>query len=182
MPTFDDSKTLKSGFAIRPPFPFWTNRTLINGVISAVESLIGDAKLIYVIEGIMDDLKVWADANEISYSTWTNINTVPTAIKRATTYAVVAALYARRTKTFQSRVIPTVAPVTITVVGDEERAMNYWEDKKEEMLSLYLAAQGATRLWVSTQDAEPIFSMADIPTAPTDIIEWEEWLNMRRAG
>jgi len=84
-------------FAVRSVYPYWTDRRYINGVIDAAEGLIGDAKLEFIIEGVMDDIKVWSDANIISYASWTNIDITPTAIKRATTYGVVAALYARHT-------------------------------------------------------------------------------------
>lgn len=146
-----------------PPYPYWTDRRYVNGVIDAAEALIGDAKLEFIIEGVMDDIKVWFDANEISYVTWISLDVTPTAIKRATTYGVVAALYARHTKTFQGRVIPTLAPVTVTVTGDQEKAMLHWVSKRNEMLELYLSAQEADRFWVSTADEEPVFSMDDIP-------------------
>ncbi len=150
-------------FAARPPWPFWTSRKLVNGVIAAAEDLIGDASFEFIVENVMNYIKIWADANEISYTGWTDLNSAPTAIKRATTYGVVAALYARHTQTFQGRVVPTLAPVTVTVVGDDEKTMLYWTSKMDEMLELYLSAQGADRFWVSTADEDPIFSMEDIP-------------------
>jgi hypothetical protein len=151
---------------------------LINGVIQEDENLIGDAKLELVIEGVMDDIKVWCLANEVSYVTWLDIDTVPIAIKRATTYGAVAALYARRSNTFQSRVIPSVQPVTITVKGDAEKAMNHWEGRRDEMLALYMSASGGDRLVVSTEDEEPVFSMDDIPgtAASRDVQSWMEWV------
>lgn len=170
--------SLFAKFASRIPYPYWTNRALVNGVIAAAEALIGDAPFEFVMEGVMDDIKVWSDANEVSYATWTDLDSAPIAIKRATTYGVVAALYARHTQTFQGRVVPTLAPVTVTVVGDEEKAMQHWTSKMDEMLELYLSAQGADRLWVSTADEEPIFSMADIPETGDDreLQEWHDWL------
>jgi hypothetical protein len=138
----------------------------------------GDANLEVVIEGVMDDIKVWCDSEEFSYVTWTDIDAVPMAMKRATTYGVVAALYARHSKTFQGRVIPTLAPVTVTVTGDDEKAMLHWMGKMETMLDLYLTAEEGARIWVSTADEEPIFTMADIPDAGTsrDLTDWREWL------
>lgn len=170
------SQNLLGKFTVRQPFPLWTSRRILNGVIQLKETLLGDADLYYVITGVMDDIKVWCDANSITYSGWTNLILVPRAIIRGTTYGVVAALYARHTRTFQGRVIPTVAPVTITVAGDEERAMTHWQDKMKEMLDLYLSAEESTRLWVSTADEEPIFSMADIPETPAVVDSWHEYL------
>jgi hypothetical protein len=173
------STTLSSKFLVRPAWPLWTNRRLINGIIEKDEDLFGDAKLEIVIEGVMDDIKVWADSETISYTSWTDIDTVPIAIKRAATYGTVAALYARRSKTFQSRVIPSVQPVTITVKGDAEKAMGHWENKKDEMLQLYLDASGAERLLVSTIDEEPVFSMDDIPAIGGErvTLSWMEFVS-----
>ncbi|KKN05151.1 hypothetical protein LCGC14_1090240 [marine sediment metagenome] len=172
------SLTLSSRLAVRQVYPLWTNRRIINGVVTHTENLMGDAKLEVVIEGVMDDIRVWCDSEELSYATWTDIDTVPRAILRATTYGVVAALYARHSKTFQGRVIPTLAPVTVTVTGDDEKAMQYWMGKMETMLDLYLTAEEGARIWVSTADEEPVFTMADIPDAGTsrDLTDWREWL------
>ncbi len=172
---------LFSKFAVRHAYPYWTNRRYINGVIDAAADLIGDAKLEFVIEGVMDDIKVWSEANTVSYASWTNIDIIPIAIKRATTYGAVAALYARHTKTFQGQVIPTLAPVTVTVTGDQEKAMEHWEGRMEEMLQLYLTAQGFARIWISTEDEEPVFTMADIPESVTSETLWHEWLRQREA-
>lgn len=169
--------TVKSEFIVRPVYPYWTSRRQINGVINEDENLIGDAKLELIIEGVMDDLKVWCDKEGISYDTWTDYDSTPIAIRRAATYATVAALYSRRTRTFQGRVIPTVAPVEITVKGDAEKAMNHWEDKVREMKEAYISVSGPDRFWVSTADQEPIFSLNDIP--PTGGVRetksWHEW-------
>jgi len=170
---------LPAKFAVRYIYPYWTSRKYINGVIDAAESLIGDAKLEFIIEGVMDDIKVWAEANTVSYTTWMNIEVVPTAIKRATTYGTVAALYARHTKTFQGQVIPTLAPVAVTVTGEQEKAMEHWVGKMEEMLELYLSAQGFERIYISTADEEPVFTMADIPADVTDETSWLGWLKVR---
>lgn len=172
-------------FAIRLAYPYWTNRRLINGVITNAENLMGDAILETVMEGVMDDIRVWCDANDVSYTTWLNLDTVPRAMMRATTYGVVAALYARYSKTFQGRVVPTLAPVTVTVVGDDEKAMQHWQDKMHEMLELYLSAQDADRIWVSTADEEPVFTMRDIPdsgAADRELLDWQEWLDIQRVG
>ncbi len=172
------SLPLSARFASRALYPYWTSRALVNGVIAAAEALIGDAPFEFVMEGVMDDIKVWSDANEVAYATWTDLDSAPTAIKRATTYGVVAALYARHTQTFQGKVIPTLAPVTVTVVGDDEKAMQHWMSKMDDMLELYLSAQGADRLWVSTADEEPVFSMDDIPGTGDDreLTSWHDWV------
>lgn len=171
-------QTLAARFAVRHVYSYWTDRRLINGVVDAGEKLMGDAKLEVVVEGVMDDIKVWCDAQEVSYVGWTDIETVPRAMKRATTYGTVSALYARYSKTFQGRVVPTLAPVTVTVIGDDEKAMLHWKEKMRDMLELYLSAQESERIWVSTADEEPVFSMDDIPEAGTDreLESWRNWL------
>ena len=175
--TTDASLTLKSKFAVRPDYPLWTNRKIINGVISGSEDLIGDANLEDVISGVMDDITVWSQANSVNtVDTWTSLSETPTAIRRATTYGVVAALFARKTRTFAGKVIPTVAPVAIHVMGDEEKAMRYWIDKKDEMLNLYYAFIGGARIMVSTINDEPIFTMNDIVPPPSGDVEWYDWL------
>ena len=170
--------TLSARFAVRLVYPYWTDRRLINGVIDAGEKLMGDANLEVVFEGVMDDIKVWCDAQEVSYVDWIDIESVPRAMKRATTYGTVSALYARYSKTFQGRVVPTLAPVTVTVIGDDEKAMLHWKEKMRDMLELYLSAQESERIWVSTADEEPVFSMDDIPEAGTDreLESWHEWV------
>lgn len=176
------SEDLHCDLYVRHPYWLWTNRRYINGVIDAAETLIGDAKLEYVIEGVMEDLQGELEANRETYSEWTDITRVPVLIRRAATYGTVAALYARHSKTFRSRIIPTAAPVTITTIGDDERAMNYWEDKMQTALANYLSIQGSDKLWVSTSDEEPIFTMADIPSSQYGISEgeeWHTWLNQR---
>jgi hypothetical protein len=173
----DGSRALKCRFSVRPDYPLWTNRKIINGVVSGSEDLIGDAILEDVIGGVMDDIRVWADANSVSdIGTWTSLGMVPIAIMRATTYGVVAALYARKTRTFQGKVIPTVAPVAIHVMGDEEKAMRYWIDKQKEMLNLYYAIISGARVLTSTADQEPVFSMNDIVPPPSNDVAWQDWL------
>jgi len=169
----------KARFAVRHAYPLWTNRRYINGVVDESEELIGDADLELVIEGVMDDIKVWCSKEGISYTSWEDIDTVPLAIKRATTYGVVAALFARRTKTFRNRVIPSVNPVSITVAGEEKEAMNHWQDKSMEMLEAYLSTDGPARIWVSTADLEPIFRAdVDIPAGQgkRETMSYNEWI------
>jgi hypothetical protein len=73
--------------------------------------------------------------------------------------------------------------VTITTLGDDERAMNYWQDKMDTALANYLSTQSAPVLWVSTEDEEPVFTMDDIPASQwnpaEDLEEWHTWLNQR---
>lgn len=173
------SQDLQGDFYVRHPYWLWTTRRYINGVVDLSESLLGDAKLEYVIEGVMEDIQGFLEANDLTYDEWTNIITVPTLIRRATTYGTVAALYARNSRTFRSRVIPTAAPITVTVIGDDERAMQHWETKMKDALGNYLAARQSIRVWVSTADEEPIFSMADLPPSTEDETEWHEWLQQR---
>lgn len=175
------SQDLHGDLYVRHPYWLWTTRRYINGVVDVSESLLGDAKLEYVIEGVMEDIQGFLEANDLTYDEWTNIITVPTLIRRATTYGTVAALYARNSRTFRSRVIPTAAPITVTVIGDDERAMQHWETKMKDALGNYLTARQSIRVWVSTADEEPIFSMADIPPSYEDEVEWHEWLQQRGA-
>ena len=171
------TKDLQSDFYVRWPYRLWTSRRYINGVIDSQESLIGDAKLEDTIEGVMDDIKTYLAANQIeTYIQWHSIEDVPLQIRRAATYGTVASLYARHTKTFTSRVIPSVAPVTITVKGDEWEAMEYWEDRFETMMQRYLAYVQTGKLFTSTADEEPVFTMEDIPPVGVAGKSWHEWI------
>jgi len=176
------TRDLHCDLYVRHPYWLWTTRRYLNGVVSGSEELIGDANLEDVIQGVMEDLQGYLEANAEAYDSWTDITKVPVLMRRATTYGLVAALYARHSRTFRSRVITSAAPVTITTIGDEERAMNYWEEKMQTSLSNYLTSRGSNRLWVSTDDEEPIFTMADIPTSQygtTDEDDWHTWLMQR---
>jgi hypothetical protein len=164
---------------VRWPPRFWTNRRYINGVIDLDEKLLGDAVLEYVIEGVMEDIQGYLENADLAYSSWTNITLIPIQILRATTYGVVAALYARHTQTFKSRVIQSIAPVTPTVIGDTEKAMNYWENRLNEMLELYVSSQGGLVMDTSTADEEPIFTMADIPEEVSGYVPWQTWAGQR---
>jgi hypothetical protein len=166
-------------FWTRLPRRLWTNRRYINGVIELDEKLLGDAILEYVIEGVMEDTQGYLDNAGLSYSEWTNITLVPVQILRAVTYGTVAALYARHTLTFRSQVIPSVTPVTVTVIGDAEKAMNYWEDRMNQMLEFYVTSQGGDVMLTSTPDEEPVFSMEDIPEEVTEFVSWRLWLQER---
>ncbi len=176
----ETSVDLRSGFWVRHPYWLWTTRRYINGVVDGSEALIGDAKLEYVVEGVMEDIQGFLAANEVSYAGWSDILLVPVLIRRATTYGVVAALYARHSKTFKSRTIATAAPVNVTVIGDDERAMQHWNGKMDISLERYLSTQSSPKLWTSTLDEEPIFTMADIPISEfggvTTDMSWHEWL------
>ncbi len=164
---------------VRWPPRFWTNRRYINGVIDLDEKLLGDAVLEYVIEGVMEDIQGYLENADLDYATWLNITLIPIQILRATTYGVVAALYARHTQTFKSRVIQSISPVTPTVIGDTEKAMNYWEGRLNEMLELYVASQGGLVMDSSTADEEPIFTMADIPEEVSGYVPWQTWVGQR---
>ena len=164
---------------VRWPPRFWTNRRYINGVIDLDEKLLGDAVLEYVIEGVMEDIQGYLENADLDYASWTNITLIPIQILRATTYGVVAALYARHTQTFKSRVIQSISPVSPTVIGDTEKAMNYWESRLNEMLELYVASQGGLVMDTSTADEEPIFTMADIPEEVSGYVPWQTWAGQR---
>jgi len=166
-------------FWIRHPYRLWTNRRYLNGVVELNENLIGNAILEYVIEGVMQDIQSYLINAGLDYSGWTNIVFTPKLIRRATTYGTVAALYARRARTFSTRVIPTITPVTLTAIGDEERAMNHWRDKMNQMLEFYVTSQGGDVMLTSTPDEEPVFSTEDIPPELSDFTPWYLWL-MRR--
>ncbi|GAH68526.1 unnamed protein product, partial [marine sediment metagenome] len=166
-------------FWARWPRRLWTSRRYINGVIELDEKLLGDASLEYVIEGVMEDTQGYLDNAGLSYSEWTDITLVPVQILRAVTYGTVAALYARHTRTFRSQVIPSVTPVTVTVIGDAEKAMNYWEDRMNQMLEFYVTSQGGDIMLTSTPDEEPVFSMEDIPEEVTEFVSWRIWLQRR---
>ena len=173
------STDLSAIFWIRQSYRLWTNRRYLNGVVELTEILIGNAILEYVIEGVMQDIQSYLINAGLDYSGWTDIVLTPKLIRRATTYGTVAALYARRARTFATRVIPTMAPVTLTAVGDEERAMNHWRDKMNQMLEFYVTSQGGDVMLTSTPDEEPVFSTEDIPPEITDFTPWYIWL-MRR--
>jgi len=159
-------------FNVRTEYPFWTSRKIINGSINLTNDLIGDVPLEETIEGVMYDIKTALAAEDIDYSSWTGLSNVPFQIMRATTYGVCASLYARSTKTFSSRVIPSISPVTVTVIGDAERAMNFWENRMQQTLDRYYTSIGHPVVIVSTADEEPVFSMADIPTEDGDDGQW----------
>jgi len=127
----------------------------------------------------MEDTQGYLDNAGLSYSEWTDITLVPVQILRAVTYGTVAALYARHTQTFRSQVIPSITPVTVTVIGDAEKAMNYWEDRMNQMLEFYVTSQGGDVMLTSTLDEEPIFSMEDIPEEVTEFVSWRIWLQER---
>jgi hypothetical protein len=175
------SSMLSAKFYTRFPPRLWTNRRYINGVIDMKEIDMGDAILEYVIEGVMEDIQGMLEANSVSYSTWTDISLVPVLIRRAVTYGTVASLYARRSKTFRSRVIPSVAPVTVTVMGDEEAAMRHWETRRDDAINTYLTTINVDRILVSTADQEPVFSsdLEDIPPELTSETSWHEWVRQR---
>ncbi|MCW3988647.1 MAG: hypothetical protein NWE88_01070 [Candidatus Bathyarchaeota archaeon] len=173
------SADLPAIFWVRHPYRLWTNRRYLNGVIELTETLIGNAILEYVIEGVMQDIQSYLINAGLDYSGWNNIVLTPKLIRRATTYGTVAALFARRAKTFATRVIPTMAPVALTVIGDEERAMNHWRDKMNQMLEFYVTSQGGDIMLTSTPDEEPVFSTEDIPPELTDFTPWYLWLMER---
>ncbi|MCK4266003.1 MAG: DUF2341 domain-containing protein [Thermoplasmata archaeon] len=151
-------------FAVRHPYPFWTNRRWLNGVVEMSEASVSDAFLEEIISGVMNDVRTWLIANEAGpYTTWTDIMNTPMAIRRATTYGVVASLYARNVFGPQGRFIVKIAPVDVTILGTNEAAMEYWEGLMTRVLELYLSSRGLDRIWIDTINEDPVFSMEDIP-------------------
>ena len=161
---FDGQTTvsLHAEFDIRQPYPFWTDRELLNGVVHLDEVVIGDAALEEIIGGVMNDVRTWLLANEIAtYSQWRGIDGTPLAIRRATTYGTVASMYARRIFSPHD-VAVRVAPMDFKVITTHESAMEYWEEKMDEALENYLTSIGKMRIWVSTEDEDPEFTMDDV--------------------
>ena len=158
-----DTGELSARFAIRLPWPLWTNRYWLNGVVQLDEAKIPDSFLEEIITGVMDDIKTWLIAEEIGqYSGWTNIDVTPRAIRRAATYGTVASLYARNIFGPQDLVI-RVAPMDAKIFTSSEAAMEYWEAMMLRVLELYLSGVGLLRIWIDTIDEDPVFTMEDIP-------------------
>lgn len=127
------------------------------------EVTLDDALLEQVISGVMNDVRSWLIANDVSaYTQWTNIDEAPLAIRRATTYGTVASMYARRIFSPQN-VVVRVAPMDVRVITTNESAMEYWEGKMDETLENYLTSIDRVRIWVDTADEDPEFTMEDIP-------------------
>ena len=150
---------------IRHPTWQWTNKRYLEGVISYIP--VSDALLEYTIEGVMVDIQGYLVSNDLSYS-WQDIRVVPTLIKRAATYGVVASLYARGY--FDNRIAISIPPRTVTVLPeDRDGGMEYWEAKMDYMLALYSSSIPSITLWVDTWDEEPVFSMENIPLHSEDV-------------
>ncbi len=168
----DASAPLRSQFWIRSANALWTDRRRINGVIDLPNSSLDDAPLEQIIMGAMIDVKSELTVNNIDYSAWTNIDLVPVLIRRATTHAVVASLYAHKGATWVSRIIPSITPINVTVVGDDELAMDYWENKMWKNLDDYYSYNQLPKLQHSAEGEDPLFTMADIrpgdATIPTE--------------
>jgi hypothetical protein len=160
------SETLRGIFAVRPPYPLWTNRRFINGIIELHEVLVGDEVLEETILGVMNDVRGWLISNgDESYDRWADISLTPRSIIRAVTFGTVASLYARRIYApAKTRSVVSVAPVSVNVkvITSFEAAMEYWEDRMNESLDSYLTLV-SQRIYVSTIDEEPVFTMEDIP-------------------
>ena len=156
----DGSANLATRLSVRQPYPFWTDRRWVNSVVELSEARVSDAFLEEIISGVMDDVRTWLIANEVGqYSSWTDIDNTPMAIRRATTYGVVASLYARNIYGALGRFVLKVAPVDVKVLTTSEIAMEYWEALMNRVLELYLSAQGLERIWVDTATEDPVFTM-----------------------
>ncbi len=157
---------------VRHPWRLWTNRRYLNGVVELDEENLSDALLEYVIEGVMQDIKTrLINENLTGYVSWTDITKTPKLIRRATTYATVATLYARDNNNPLRRIILGIRPLAARVVQEreaQERAMDYWEEKFEKTLALFATSQSKMPMIVDTADEEPVFSMEDIPFSTED--------------
>ena len=159
----DGSVELGAGFAVRHPYPYWTNRRWVNGVVVLDEKAVPDSFLEEIINGVMDDIKTWLIGEELyGYGEWTNLDLAPRAIRRATTYGTVASLYARNIFGPHNEVI-RVAPMDFKILSTNEAAMEYWEAMMTRVLELYLSGAGLLRIWIDTIDEDPVFTMEDIP-------------------
>ena len=159
----DGDAALRGGFSVRQPYPYWTNRRWVNGVVVLDEETVPDAFLEEIISGVMDDIKTWLIGEELpGYVEWANIDLAPRAIRRATTYGTVASLYARNVFGPHNKVI-RVPPMDFKILSTNEAAMEYWEGMMNRVLELYLSGSGLLRLWIDTIDEDPVFTMEDIP-------------------
>ncbi len=159
-------------FVVRHPYRLWTNRRYLNGVVELDEENLSDALLEYVIEGVMNDIKSRLIREDLTgYVSWTDITKTPKLIRRATTYATVATLYARDNNNPLRRIVLGIRPLAARVVQEreaQERAMDYWEEKFEKTLALFATSQSKKRMIVDTADEEPVFSMEELPFSTED--------------
>lgn len=158
-------RDLHGEFFIRHPWPLWTSRHFLNGVVELEEAEIPDAILEYVIRGVMNDIRGALISNGLRvYERWTDIIKTPVQIRRATTYGTVANLYAREIEL--TGVIAGIRPIAlkfITSMKTREQAMDYWEARMEKALFSYISSTDGIIMKVDTQDEDPVFTMDDIP-------------------
>ena len=165
---------IRSQFWIRQPWPLWTDKANLAGVISNSAINVTDAILETIIEGVMEDIQGRLDSQGISYASWTNLDTTPDDIIRATSFGVAGALNSRKTQSFRRRVIRREGPINVNVTGDGERALKYWNSRMMRTINNYLASQGLPTLSHTAEDEEPLFTMADIRPGDTTVPEEEE--------
>ena len=122
----------------------------------------------------MEDIQGRLDSQGISYASWTNLDTTPDDIIRATSFGVAGALNSRKTQSFRRRVIRREGPINVNVTGDGERALKYWNSRMMRTINNYLASQGLPTLSHTAEDEEPLFTMADIRPGDTTVPEEEE--------
>jgi len=162
---------LSASFSVRHPWPLWTNRYWLNGIVQLEEVNLSDSSLEEIIIGVMNDIKTWLLAEGVGrYSTWTDIELTPRAIRRATTYGTVASLYARHIFGPKNPVI-RLPPMDFKIFTTSEAAMEYWEGIMTRILDLYLSGAEGPRIWIDTLQEDPVFTMEDIPLytwAPDD--------------
>jgi hypothetical protein len=152
---------LRSTVAVRQQL-LWTNREIINGVIDLKESMLSDSLLQDIISSVMNDVKSWLLLNDINYDRWTNLLLAPRAVIRATTFAVVASVYARRIRA-PMRTLTKTAPMDVKEITDTETAMEYWESKMLEALTRYRSSISISPFTVDTTYEDPLFTINDLP-------------------
>ena len=134
----------------------------------------------FIQEGMVD-VQGELDVQEIDYSTWTVYSLVPNQIRRATMYAAIEIILARKLESFKNRVIPMMGPIRYeTIERDASKAINYFRSKRDEALEKYIASvgTGGSYMHSSTMDEEPVFDMKDLQDKVQGYAEtsWITWL------
>jgi hypothetical protein len=155
---------VKADLAVRSPYPLWTNRHYVNGILEANELTLPDPLLESIIVGVMNNVKTWLLANvDEGFQKWTDISLVPRAIIRATTFGVAASVYSRKIYApMKTRAVLRTSPIDVKVLSNIEVAMEYWEGRMNEALDHYYSMM-ESRVVVTTSSEEPMFTMDDLP-------------------
>ena len=177
------TRDLSAKFQI-PSVPIqWALRRSIDARLGMSAKDLGDLAMEDFISEGMLDVKGELDVQEISYSSWTRYPLVPNQIKRATMYATIEIIIARKLQSFKSRVIPSIGPLRYEVVErDSMKAINYFHGKRMEAIDKYVATQaaGGSYMSSSTIDEEPVFDMKDLQDKAAGEVDgetsWFRWL------